>query len=77
MSNTRYYKTLEKRIEKLKKRYHYDEGINLPSQDEQDDLRAFTLLCHAEFEVYFENIARAVIEKAKKSGIENILQITI
>lgn len=66
MSNTRYYKTLEKRIGKLKKRYHYDEGIDLPSQDEQDDLRAFTLLCHAELEVYFENIARTVVEKAKK-----------
>lgn len=66
MGNTRYYKALENRIGKLKIRYHYDEGIDLPSQDEQDDLRAFTLLCHAELEAYFENIARTVVEKAKK-----------
>lgn len=57
---------LKRRINRLKERYHYVTGLKPPSREQQDDLRAFTLLCHAEMEEYFESVAESILARAKK-----------
>jgi hypothetical protein len=57
---------IKKRIQKLKNKYYFRERITGPTQGQMDDLRAFTLLCHAEFEVYFESLAISILDRAKK-----------
>ena len=37
------------------------------SSDKQDIIKSYILLCHAEFEKYFEDIACGIIKKAKEN----------
>ena len=68
--NTNQFKELKRRIDYLKKH-------NLPvenpsghySKKEQDEMRSFLLLSHAEFEHYFENVGKQTAKNALDNWI--------
>lgn len=65
MSNTRRYTQLSKRISKIE--ISYLPAINPTgnySAKQQDDLRAYLLLVHAEIESYFEEISESKVRSA-------------
>lgn len=72
MANTKRYSQLSKRIVVIEKSY-------LPvvnptgnySNKEQDDLRAFLLLVHAEIESYFEEVSESKVKAAFKNWKTN------
>ena len=43
-----------------------DDPLEQSSNDQQDIIKSYILLCHAEFEKYFEDIACEIIKKAKE-----------
>ncbi|MGN0760950.1 MAG: HEPN domain-containing protein [Christensenellales bacterium] len=55
---------LKKRILELKSNFSFKQGKDGPTRRQQDKLRGFVLLCHAELESYFENIATLLINNA-------------
>lgn len=55
---------LKKRILELKKNFSFTQGKDGPTKRQQDKLRGFVLLCHAELESYFENVATLLINNA-------------
>ena len=68
MSNSRRYHQLAKRISIIHDSYL--PNINSTgnySRKEQDDLRAFVLLVHAEIESYFEEISESKVKAAFKN----------
>lgn len=55
---------LNKRILELKKNFSFKQSKDGPTRKQQDKLRGFVLLCHAELESYFENVATLLINNA-------------
>lgn len=75
MNNTKEYTNLKKRIKQLEKNYNFKENFNGPTLKQRDLLKSFILLCHAEFEEYFEGIALRILiaseQKWKKQKVAN------
>lgn len=63
------YAYLEKRISQLKKNFNFSQSINGITPLQSDRLRGFRLLCHAEFEDYFESTATRLLEEAERKWI--------
>ena len=63
---SREYKYLEKRIAQIKKNFKFQQSINGITNLQADRLRGLRLLCHAEFEDYFESIALHLLTAAEK-----------
>ncbi len=61
------YKKLKKRINEIKKHFDFKQNTTGPTKEQEDKLRGFILLCHAEFENYFEKLALEILEKAEKN----------
>lgn len=57
---------LEKRINNLKNSFSFKQGAHGPTNKQQDKLRGFVLLCHAEIEDYLESIASLLLDNAYK-----------
>lgn len=66
MEETREYKYLKRRIEQLKKHFNFVQSINGITKLQSDRLKGLRLLCHAEFEDYFESVAIQLLEKAEE-----------
>ena len=62
------YDELKKRIEIIKNNFYVDQDeTDLESVSQQQDfIRAFRLLCHAEFENYIEDIANNLVKNAEE-----------
>lgn len=56
---------LQKRIAQLKKHFNFKQSINGISNLQADRLRGLIVLCHAEFEDYFESIAVSLVKIAE------------
>ena len=65
------YKSLEKRIFQLKKHFDFKQSISGITPLQSDRLRGFILLCHAEFEDYFESIALGLLKEAEEKWDNN------
>lgn len=63
---SREYKYLEKRIIQIKKNFKFQQSINGITNLQADRLRGLRLLCHAEFEDYFESIALYLLSTAER-----------
>ena len=64
MANSVEYTILEGRINQLKKHFDFKQGMSGPTARQEDRIRGFCLLCHAEFEDYFESIAKRIFESS-------------
>lgn len=64
---------LEKRIINLKKSFSFKQGAHGPTNKQQDKLRGFVLLCHAEIEDYLESIALLLLDNAYKLWLKKRL----
>lgn len=64
MSQTAEYRYLEKRIKKLEKHFDFRPGIHGNTPLQEDRLKGFCILCHAEFEDYFESIAKRIFHSS-------------
>lgn len=71
------YKYLERRISQIEKNFKFNQSINGITSLQADRLRGLRLLCHAEFEDYFESVALRMLDVAEKKWIEKKLQIII
>lgn len=60
------YKYLEKRIAQIKKNFKFQQSINGITNLQEDRLRGLILLCHAEFEDYFESVALSLLKIAEE-----------
>lgn len=58
--------TLDKRIKELKKRFYFKQLESGTTAAQEDKLRAFIALCHAELEDYFESVAKCILEKSEE-----------
>lgn len=65
------YKSLEKRINQIEKHFDFKQSINGITPLQSDRLRGFILLCHAEFEDYFESVALRLLEEAEDKWDKN------
>lgn len=59
-------KYLERRIRELKNNFDFKQSINGISKRQSDRLKGLRLLCHAEFEDYFESVALKLLTLAEK-----------
>lgn len=59
-------KYLEKRIRELKNNFNFKQSINGITKRQSDRLKGLRLLCHAEFEDYFESVALKLLIVAEK-----------
>ncbi|MDR2903918.1 MAG: hypothetical protein LBU77_05375 [Clostridiales bacterium] len=66
METSKQYRYLEKRIKQIKHHFHFNQAINGITPLQSDRLRGLRLLCHAEFEDYFESTAIRLLDEAKK-----------
>ena len=64
------YKYLERRIYQIEKNFKFNQSINGITSLQADRLRGLRLLCHAEFEDYFESVALRMLDVAEKKWIE-------
>lgn len=64
------YKYLERRISQIEKNFKFNQSINGITSLQADRLRGLRLLCHAEFEDYFESVALRLLDVAEKKWIE-------
>lgn len=60
------YKYLQKRILQIQKNFKFKQSFNGITELQSDRLRGLRLLCHAEFEDYFESIALKMLDIAEK-----------
>ena len=60
MADSVEYTILENRINQLKKHFDFQQELTGPDVQQQDIRRGFRVLCHAEFEDYFESIAKRI-----------------
>lgn len=67
---SREYKYLEKRIIQIKKNFKFQQSINGITNLQADRLRGLRLLCHAEFEDYFESIALHLLSTAETKWMQ-------
>ena len=58
------YRYLARRVKCLKKHFNFKQGVNGPNSTQEDKLRGFLLLCHAEIEDYLESIAKRVFDES-------------
>lgn len=65
------YKSLEKRINQIEKHFNFQQSINGITPLQSDRLRGFILLCHAEFEDYFESVALRLLKEAEDKWDKN------
>jgi hypothetical protein len=65
------FKVLDKRIKQLEKHFNFKQSINGISDLQLDKLKSLVILCHAEIEVYLENIALNLIIEAEKQWDSN------
>lgn len=63
---SREYKYLQRRIIQIKKNFKFQQSINGITSLQADRLRGLRLLCHAEFEDYFESIALHLLCTAER-----------
>ncbi|MDK2965004.1 HEPN domain-containing protein [Lacrimispora sp.] len=63
---SREYKYLNKRIAQIEKNFKFQQSINGITNLQADRLRGLRLLCHAEFEDYFESIALRLLCTAER-----------
>lgn len=63
---TREYQYLKRRIRELERHFDFNQSINGITKLQSDRLRGLRLLCHAEFEDYFESIALKLLERGVK-----------
>lgn len=72
---TKEYKYLLTRIRRLEKNFDFQQNSRGISHKQEDHLKGFRLLCHAEFEDYFESIALRIFDESvdvwKKKNIAN------
>ena len=59
------YKYLERRILQIEKNFKFIQSINGITNLQADRLRGLRLLCHAEFEDYFESMALRLVKEAE------------
>lgn len=71
MNKSKEYKNLEKRINQIKKNFKFQQSMNGLTALQEDRLRGMRLLCHAEFEDYFESIALRLLSFAEQRWIQN------
>ena len=64
------YKYLKRRILQIEKNFKFKQSINGITSLQEDRLRGLRLLCHAEFEDYFESVALKLLELAEKKWLE-------
>lgn len=64
MTKTKEYKYLEKRLKNLEKHFDFNQSVTGITSLQEDRLKGFCILCHAEFEDYFESIAKRVFEES-------------
>lgn len=68
-------KYLERRIQQLERHFDFSQSINGITKLQSDRLKGLRLLCHAEFEDYFESMALKLLEKGErkwsKQGVAN------
>lgn len=64
------YKYLERRILQIEKNFKFNQSINGITSLQADRLRGLRLLCHAEFEDYFESVALRLLSTAEKKWLE-------
>ena len=64
------YKYLERRIYQIEKNFKFNQSINGITSLQADRLRGLRLLCHAEFEDYFESVALRMLDVAEKKWLE-------
>lgn len=60
------YKYLERRIQQLENNFDFKQSINGITKRQSDRLKGLRLLCHAEFEDYFESVALKLLVLAEK-----------
>lgn len=66
MKKSKEYKNLEKRINQIKRNFQFKQSMNGITALQEDRLRGLRLLCHAEFEDYFESIALCLLSSAER-----------
>lgn len=72
MANSLRYKQLLSRITQLEKNLLPNQKLNGNyTKNESDLIRSYVLLCHAEIESYFEDIAESTVKKALHNWKEN------
>lgn len=59
-------KYLERRIQQLERHFDFSQSINGITKLQSDRLKGLRLLCHAEFEDYFESMALKLLEKGER-----------
>lgn len=60
---------LKKRIVQIEKNFKFNQSMNGITNLQADRLRGLIILCHAEFEDYFESIALDLLNKAEKKWL--------
>lgn len=66
---TNEYQHLQRRLSSISSTFEGlmpDDPLEEVSEDKQNIIKSYILLCHAEFEKYFEDIAWGIIKKAKE-----------
>lgn len=58
------YRSLQLRIERVLKAFNFKQSLNGITSSQEDKLRGLRLLCHAEFEDHFENLAIFLVDNA-------------
>ena len=64
------YRYLERRIIQIEKNFKFHQSINGITSLQADRLRGLRLLCHAEFEDYFESVALRLLNAAEKKWLD-------
>ena len=62
-------KYLERRIRQLERNFDFRQSINGITKKQSDRLKGLRLLCHAEFEDYFESVALKLLGVAEKKWV--------
>ncbi len=60
------YNYLEKRIRELKENFNFKQSMSGITKRQSDRLKGLRMLCHAEFEDYFESTALNLLMKAER-----------
>lgn len=71
---TNEYQHLQRRLQSISSTFEVlmpDDPLDETLEDKQNIIKSYILLCHAEFEQYFEDIALGIIKKAKEQYDSN------
>lgn len=71
---TNEYQHLQRRLQSISSTFEVlmpDDPLDEALEDKQNIIKSYILLCHAEFEKYFEDIALGIIKKAKEQYDSN------